>query len=497
MDVRVESRFHLERAFHRLHYVSIFGLSLGGVIMGIGILLALAQEGRPILQLAIPMPFLLAGLWGLIWLKTYLARSPEWVEVGPDRLRWRKQEKETRVIWDDVYELYRHDKYVFHLGEQPTEWNRQAHLRLVFRDRTEVEFHEVLSHFDELVWAVQQYSTAALLPEATAAFERIGQARFGPLSITREGVVVNGDRFPWGGLKYAVTRGHLRITPNTKEFNDAAVRQIKLAEIPNYLVALALMERFGKPPVDVPDAWPPATRAFVARHEQASVAAEAAPASETSRTTPGVRIRDEAPPQRDQVSKEIALPRPVKLVVGSFFVLFALPVLAAAVWLWDDCRFVAWEPHPLTAAELVATGPGSNHAVQVSDFVVGDPVLVPFPVGEPQVWFPVYLSREQQATEKPPILYCVGTAKDQKALEPPRELTGTVDHAGDFLAAPQLHPNVRAKFPQLAGEVPWIIQRDRLNPWPLAVIVTCVGLVFLGGGLLLIRGRSFRGTYLS
>lgn len=492
MDVRVESRFHLERAFHRLHYVSIFGLSLGGVIMGIGILLALAREGRPILHFTVPIPFLLAGLWGLVWLKAYLARSPEWVEVGPDGLRWRKQGKETTASWDDVHELYRHHQYVFHVGEQPTEWHRRAHLRLVFRDRTEVEFHEVLSNFDELVWAVEQYVTAALLPEAAAAFERTGLARFGPLTITREGVAVNGDPFSWGGIQYAVSRGHLRITPNTTEFDDEAVRQIKLPEIPNYLVAVALMQRFGKPAVDAPDVWPPAMREFVMRHDQALAGAEAAPAGEPTRRTSGVRIRDEEPLPRDQGPKEFTLPRPVKIVVGCFFVLFALPVLAFAVFLWDDCRFVGFEPHPLTAAELVATGPGSNHAVRISDFVAGDPVLVPFPVGEPQVWFPVYLTREQQAAGKPPILYCVGTAKDQSALEPPRELTGIVDHAGGFLPAPNLDPRVREKLPLLAGGTPWVIHRDRLNPWPMAVILTCVGLVFLGGGLMLIRGRSAR-----
>lgn len=84
-----------------------------------------AKEG-PILQFTLPIPFLLAGLWGLVWLKAYLARSPEWVEVGPDGLRWRKQGKETTASWNDIHELYRHDQYVFHVGEQPSEWHRRA-----------------------------------------------------------------------------------------------------------------------------------------------------------------------------------------------------------------------------------------------------------------------------------------------------------------------------------------------------------------------------------
>src|SRR5262249_22375402 len=155
-------------------------------------------------------------------------------------------------------------------------------------------------------------------------------------------------------------------------------------------------------------------------------------ARERSRRPSGVRTRDEEPVRRPEVRKEFALPRPVKIIVGSFFVLFSLPVLAIAVLLWDDCRFVGWEPQPMTAAELVASGPGRTHFVRISDFVAGDPVLVPFPVGEPEVWFPVYLSREQKATQMPPIVYCVGEAKDKKSLESPRELTGIVDHAGDF-----------------------------------------------------------------
>lgn len=90
MDVRVESRFHLERAFHRQHYVIIFGLSLAGIILGIGGLLMSAQQG-PILSFIVFTPFVLAGLYGLIWLKAYVARSPRWAEVGPDGLRWRKR----------------------------------------------------------------------------------------------------------------------------------------------------------------------------------------------------------------------------------------------------------------------------------------------------------------------------------------------------------------------------------------------------------------------
>jgi hypothetical protein len=243
------------------------------------------------------------------------------------------------------------------------------------------------------------------------------------------------------------------------------------------------------PPEAAAEVHPPEWREFSERRGRDPATAEATEVGDPSRTPSGVRIRDEEPARQPEVRKDFALPRAVKIVVGSFFVLFSLPVLAVSFLLWDDCRFVGWEPQPMTAAGLVASGPGGNHFVRISNFVAGDPVLVPFPVGEPEAWFPVYLSREQKATQKPPIVYRVGAAKDKKAPESPRELTGIVDHAGDFLAAPRLHPNVRAKFPQLAGETPWIIRQDQLNPWMMAAIFTCVGLVFLGGGLMLIRGR--------
>jgi hypothetical protein len=128
-----------------------------------------------------------------------------------------------------------------------------------------VEFHEILDGYDALVEAVLKHSAEALLPLKGAEFESTGEADFGPVVINRNGLALNGKTLSWGEIKYAVSGGHLLVSPNVADFDYETIRQIPLADI--YVVAMNLMERVGKPSVSAVEVYPKAMREFVSRRQ--------------------------------------------------------------------------------------------------------------------------------------------------------------------------------------------------------------------------------------
>src|SRR5690348_4975348 len=62
------------------------------------------------------------------------------------------------------------------------------------------------------------------------------------------------------------------------------------------------------------------------------------------------------------------------------------------------------DPQTLTAADLEANGPGDNHYVSLTDYELGEPVVVP--TGQMHViWFPVYAKGRGRAGGPPAIIF--------------------------------------------------------------------------------------------
>src|SRR5207244_10083008 len=92
-------------------------------------------------------------------------------------------------------------------------------------------------------------STLAPLVPLNEAESRAGPVAFGPVTLRPEGVSLAGTTFRWEDVEYSLRGGHLIVVPAGDRFGWGDRKEVALAEIPNFVVLLELMERVGKPPV--------------------------------------------------------------------------------------------------------------------------------------------------------------------------------------------------------------------------------------------------------
>jgi hypothetical protein len=109
-----------------------------------------------------------------------------------------------------------------------------------------------------------------------------------------------------------------------------------------------------------------------------------------------------------------------------WFVLFL--ALGGFGWLHRDWVLKTEDdPQTLTAADLAANGPGDNHHVSLTDYELGEPVVVP--TGQTHVlWFPVYARGQARAGGPPRILFrsrmCDTQAEIDAVRKEPPDVTG-------------------------------------------------------------------------
>ncbi len=145
------------------------------------------------------------------------------------------------------------------------------------------------------------------------------------------------------------------------------------------------------------------------------------------------------------------------------------------------------QPQVITAADLVAKGPGDNYHVRITDCDFGPAVLEKGP-NDSHAWFPVYPRRgEFRDKASPPIVYRSASDPREVAVlsRPPRVLEGVVCNGitglemkatGDFLKAyPGLDQSRVWYVRQLDGPFREVV----LGAWAGAVLFTLVGLVAL------------------
>jgi hypothetical protein len=159
------------------------------------------------------------------------------VRVYKEGLEWRQDEREHRRTWADVTEVHRREMHVFAAGGRPSEWNRRTELRLVFTDGSQIRFNHALSGYTLLAGYIQKATTEHLLPLAREALHNGGVA-FGRIRLTREGLMVGLDVFPFATLDQMwVGNGHLGWV-DTRCYKHS----FPLKDLPNYTVLLGLFD---------------------------------------------------------------------------------------------------------------------------------------------------------------------------------------------------------------------------------------------------------------
>jgi hypothetical protein len=264
----VEGKFSFGRYVQAVWLFVLIGV--GMLVVGVG---GLATRGPKSPESALELlpllgPIALLGAAVLVWCAAqFIARTSE-LKVAPSGMSWIKGGRRGFSDWTDVREVYRDDSYTVMAGARNSrsEWMRRAHVRIVFKNGTEVIFRQTLSNFDAVAAALQQYAAAAVFPEKSAEIERGGEAVFGRVAISTAGVRIGKTLRPWTEINYAISQGWLIVAPARDDFPIEERKDVALSTIPNYVALFVLLGQVGKPAVHPLLTYPARWRDSVARH---------------------------------------------------------------------------------------------------------------------------------------------------------------------------------------------------------------------------------------
>lgn len=220
-----------------------FLLIVGGTVLAAGLFL-LAWEAGDEEPIFVGVGCFLVAC-GLLWLLPLLLAyvwSIKQVKVYEEGLAWARGGREQFHSWDDVREVFRAEKPVYR-------WWRQVEMTVVFKKQESVILQQSLSEFFQLAALVEAIVTERLLPTYRQALDQEAGARFGPVTLKRHGIGINGSDFSWEEIEeYAICNGGLVVTPFAYE--DFTGEFVRFGEIPNYLVLLRLLEELNKRPAE-------------------------------------------------------------------------------------------------------------------------------------------------------------------------------------------------------------------------------------------------------
>jgi hypothetical protein len=211
--------------------------------MGIGFLFIQGKEGEEWIGPVVATITLLGALALLAVAPWRFIRRVASARVYEQGISWHKGGSEEKYPWDEVREVYRTERHVLQGGEKPSDWNRTSDLRLVFSDGEEIRFNHMLSKYDRLANYVQQVTTRQLIPEALAELEEKDSVTFGPVEVSRDGLTIEEDFYPWKKVKRLVVGNGYLCCYHARDTS----KDILLYKLPNYLVLFAVLEAVGKP----------------------------------------------------------------------------------------------------------------------------------------------------------------------------------------------------------------------------------------------------------
>ena len=220
--------------------VGVGCLAAGGVLFGLYRL-----QGQVIwLQWALGLLFacLLPLFVGII-----LQFSVWRVRVTAEGLTWLDRKGEHHCTWDEVVAVYRTE---MRIGDARS-GDRVTRLRLELADGRALMVNHRLTRYKQLCETVQTITAERLLPRKRAELRGPG-ATFGSVKLFRDKVRVGQKELPRVGIGYyCLANGHASFYPYGTRDPHRDVLLVRLAEVPNYLVILTLLDEMGLQPTPI------------------------------------------------------------------------------------------------------------------------------------------------------------------------------------------------------------------------------------------------------
>src|SRR5207302_2240230 len=106
--------------------------------------------------------------------------------------------------WDEIVEVHRAERRV--VNRDAT--SKSMHLK--FADGSSVRFDQALTDFDDLASSIQMTTGELLMRRKMEEFVAEGRAEFGPVTVSPQGVEMQGEYFAWTELgSHRIENGHL------------------------------------------------------------------------------------------------------------------------------------------------------------------------------------------------------------------------------------------------------------------------------------------------
>lgn len=165
-----------------------------------------------------------------------------WVRLDDEGVTWGGVFGNEHHDWDEIVEVYRAETVVVNRNA------RSKSMHLKFADGSKVRFDQALAGFDDLAGSIQMTTADLIFRRKIDEFTQQGQAGFGPVTVTKNGVEMQGEFFAWTELgNHRIENGHLVLYKLGRGRRDRGNKETKLAEIPNYMVLLTFMDSRGMP----------------------------------------------------------------------------------------------------------------------------------------------------------------------------------------------------------------------------------------------------------
>jgi hypothetical protein len=161
-------------------------------------------------------------------------------ELFADHLAWTDATGQHECRWDDIAEVYRVERIT-------NRTFRYTLLKLVLADGRQVQFDHTLSDYNTLADRVQQITAELLTPAKRQAMEGAG-AEFGPVTLSRKGITMSGEHFPWDEVEqYTIYNGFLIVFP--RGYKGHTGKELALSQVPNYAILLFFLREIRGDPM--------------------------------------------------------------------------------------------------------------------------------------------------------------------------------------------------------------------------------------------------------
>ena len=244
-------------SIHRAMYGPVVGYILLTFVVGVPLLgalglgaayMAMAETTRGYMDLekigyAAGLGVVSAFLFGILWaivaatIITFRGVIAE-VVMCNHGLRWRVGKVWNAALWSDVKSVTRGESIVMRNG---VEVSRFGVCRVTLRDDRELVFDRSrISDYPSLADAIQATTSDVVAAEKQRQLAA-GEVTFGPVTVKKGGLVVDGRDVPWDNLeRFEVVNGHLIIYRRRSWFFKTL--EVPLAQIPDYMALLDILQ---------------------------------------------------------------------------------------------------------------------------------------------------------------------------------------------------------------------------------------------------------------